>query len=96
MTYDSENNLWWFTQPETDLAQPQTTSYPLDLSSPDTMEVLPSLQASLRDGFMSKKSKTKQMYLKKTKKEKETERQRKNESTAVPPVPERHYLSWVS
>lgn len=36
------------------------------------------------------------MYLKKTKKEKDTERQRKNESTAVPPVPERHYLSWVS
>lgn len=64
MTYDSEDNLWWFTQPETDLAQPQTTSYPLDLSSPDTVEVLP-LQASLRDGFMSKKSKNKTNVFKK-------------------------------
>lgn len=59
MTYDSEDNLWWFTQPETDLAQPQTTSYPLDLSSPDAVEVLPSLQASLRDGFMSQKKQNK-------------------------------------
>lgn len=64
MTYDSEDNLWWFTQPETDLAQPQTTSYPLDLSSPYTVEVLP-LQASLRDGFMSKKSKNKTNVFKK-------------------------------
>lgn len=65
MTYDSEDNLWWFTQPETDLAQPQTTSYPLDLSSPDTVEVLPSLQASLWDGFMSKKKQNKTHVFKK-------------------------------
>lgn len=36
------------------------------------------------------------MYLKKTKKEKDTEKGKERKSTAVPPVPERHYLSWVS